>query len=93
MQYMRAPVSLSTSLDDLQPGDRAQVLEVCPPPALAGWTPWLTALGFEPGEPLRLLSRAQPGGDPLCVRVGGSTYALRRAEAACIRVRRDVAST
>jgi Fe2+ transport system protein FeoA len=79
MRRMRAPVSLSTSLDDLLPGDRAQVLEVCPPPALAGWTPWLTALGFEPGEPLRLLSRAQPGGDPL------------RAEAACIRVRRDAA--
>lgn len=83
---MRAPHPLSTSLDDLRPGDRAQVLEVCVPPALADWGDWLTTLGFEPGEPLQLLSRAMPGGDPLCVRVGASTYALRRAEAACIRV-------
>ena len=81
MWPMRAPISLSTSLDDLQPGDRALVLEVCPPPQHAGWTPWLTALGFEPGEPLRLMSRAQPGGDP-----------LRRAEAACIRVRRELSA-
>ena len=86
---MLAPTPLSASLDDLQPGDAAHVAEVCPPPALAAWGPWLTALGFEPGEPLRLISRARPGGDPLCVRVGSSTYALRRAEAACIRVWRD----
>lgn len=92
MCRMRAPNSLSPSLDDLQPGDRAQVLEVCPPPEHTGWTPWLTALGFEPGEPVHLLSRAQPGGDPLCVRVGSSTYALRRAEAACIRVLRETAA-
>jgi ferrous iron transport protein A len=31
-------------------------------------------------------ARAVPGGDPLVVRVGNSTFALRRAEAACIRL-------
>ena len=31
-------------------------------------------------------SRSQPGGDPLAVRVGQSTFALRRAEAACVLV-------
>ena len=28
------------------------------------------------------------GGDPLVVRIGGSTFALRRAEAAAVRVQR-----
>ena len=46
----------------------------------------MAEIGFLPGEPVRLLSRAQPGGDPLVVRVGLSTFALRRAEAACIQV-------
>ena len=31
-------------------------------------------------------SFAWPGGDPIVVRVGHSRYALRRAEAACVRV-------
>ena len=90
---MRAPTPAAlASLDDLRPGETAQVAEVCPPEALDAWAPWLTALGFEPGEPVRLISRARPGGDPLCVRVGGSTYALRRAEAACIRIWREAAN-
>jgi hypothetical protein len=29
------------------------------------------------------------GGDPLVVRIGGSTFALRRAEAAAVRVLRS----
>ena len=29
-----------------------------------------------------------PAGDPLVVRIGGSTFALRRAEAAAVRVTR-----
>ncbi len=88
---MRAPTTPTASLDDLQPGDAALIAEVRPPAELSAWAPWLTALGFEPGEPVRLISRARPGGDPLCVRVGGSTYALRRAEAACIRIWREAA--
>jgi ferrous iron transport protein A len=86
---MRASTSPAVSLDDLEPGDSALIADVHPPAALDAWGPWLTALGFEPGEPVRLISRARPGGDPLCVRVGGSTYALRRAEAACVRVWRE----
>jgi ferrous iron transport protein A len=35
---------------------------------------------------VRLLRRAAIGGDPLLLRVGLSTFALRRAEAACVRV-------
>lgn len=46
----------------------------------------LDELGFTAGERVQLLARGPFGGDPLVVRVGTSTYALRRAEAACVRV-------
>ncbi|WP_310447237.1 FeoA family protein [Thiobacillus sp.] len=49
------------------------------------WGDWLRELGFIAGEKVMLMARA-PGGDPLVVRVGSSTFALRRAEAACIEV-------
>jgi len=32
------------------------------------------------------MARGLPGGDPLVVRIGQSTFALRQAEAACVRV-------
>ena len=32
------------------------------------------------------MARGLPGGDPLVVRIGQSTFALRRAEAACVQV-------
>lgn len=51
------------------------------------WATWLADLGFLPGEAVQVLAAALPGGDPLVVRVGHSTFALRRAEAACVRVR------
>lgn len=51
------------------------------------WTERLEELGFLPGEAVTVLARGQPGGDPLSIRVGHSTFALRRAEAACVQVR------
>lgn len=45
----------------------------------------LAELGFLPGERVRLLARAFLG-EPLAVRVGSDTFALRLAEAACVRV-------
>jgi ferrous iron transport protein A len=61
-------------------------IEAVRPPAQAPeWGDWLRELGFIPGEKVMLMARA-PGGDPLVVRVGSSTFALRRAEAACIEV-------
>ncbi|OYW65219.1 MAG: hypothetical protein B7Y26_04680 [Hydrogenophilales bacterium 16-64-46] len=61
-------------------------IEAVHPPAQAPeWGEWLRELGFIPGEKVMLMARA-PGGDPLVVRVGSSTFALRRAEAACIEV-------
>jgi ferrous iron transport protein A len=46
----------------------------------------LEEIGFLPGEPVCVMSRGLFGGDPLAVRVGLSTFALRRDEARCIDV-------
>lgn len=47
----------------------------------------LMELGFVPGERIRVLKRGVPGGDPIAVKVGESTFALRRFEAALISIR------
>ena len=46
----------------------------------------LRDLGFVPGARCEILARMWLGGDPLAVRIGGSTFALRRIEAAAVRV-------
>ena len=46
----------------------------------------LMELGFVPGEKIRLLKRGMPGGEPLAIKVGNSTFALRRFEAALISI-------
>ena len=46
----------------------------------------LEELGFLPGERLRIVARGFLGKEPLAVRIGTGTFALRLFEAACIRV-------
>lgn len=46
----------------------------------------LEEIGFYPGEQVMVMARGFPGGDPLVVRIGESTFALRGAEAACIQI-------
>jgi ferrous iron transport protein A len=46
-------------------------------------------IGFLPGERLRVIARALPGGEPIAVRLGHATFALRRFEAALIGVDRE----
>ena len=46
----------------------------------------LMEIGFIPGEPVEVLHRGFFGGEPIAVRVGHSTFALRRFEAALISV-------
>ncbi|WP_324780554.1 FeoA family protein [Thiobacillus sedimenti] len=70
-------------LPDLQP---CTVLRIVPPANAPEWHDWLEEIGFLPGERLMVMTRALPGGDPLMVRVGSSTFALRRVEAACVQV-------
>ncbi|MBX9793203.1 MAG: ferrous iron transport protein A [Burkholderiaceae bacterium] len=77
-----APLTL-----DLTPlRERRIVTAVHAPPRAPEWAQRLEEIGFMPGEQVELLARGALGGDPLVVRVGLSTFALRRAEAACILV-------
>lgn len=46
----------------------------------------LIEIGFFPGETLRVIAHGQPGNEPIAVRLGGTTFALRRLEADYIRV-------
>jgi ferrous iron transport protein A len=48
----------------------------------------LRDLGFIPGARCEVIARMWFGGDPVAVRIGGSTFALRRAEAAVVQVTR-----
>ncbi len=56
------------------------------PSEMQDWAIWLAEIGFLPGESVRVIARGAPGGDPLVVRIGDSTFALRRDEAACVQV-------
>jgi ferrous iron transport protein A len=47
----------------------------------------LLEIGFLPGEVVRVVARSFPRNDPIAVRVGHTTFALRSREAALIRVR------
>lgn len=81
----RPPNSLG--LEELPLDIEAQIVALEPPSGreAADLTERLAEMGFLPGERVRLLARALFG-EPLAVRVGSDTFALRRAEAACIRV-------
>ena len=74
------------TLDLASIGQALTVRQVQPPQAAPEWARWLEEIGFIVGEHVMLMARALPGGDPLVVRIGQSTFALRRAEAACIQV-------
>jgi ferrous iron transport protein A len=92
VNYPRVP---AVSLIELHRGDVAQVAGL-DAGAAAGLDPdergllvsRLRDLGFVAGARCEILARMWLGGDPLVVRIGGSTFALRRAEAAAIRVTR-----
>ena len=67
-------------------GRAATVQRVVAPTHAPDWALRLAELGFIPGERVMVTARGFPGGDPLAVRVGDSTFALRRAEAACVHL-------
>lgn len=46
----------------------------------------LRDLGFVNGEPVRIVARGPIGADPLLVQIGYTRFALRRAEAARVRI-------
>lgn len=86
---MNNPSSSADSclLDQLRDEQEAVVVSVQPNEQLAPeLVRRLVEIGFLPGERVSIVARGVFGGSPLAVRVGTSTFALRRAEAQCIRV-------
>ena len=81
--HAQHPVKTLLEMPDQQD---CRVLRVRAPEHASEWQDWLQQIGFIAGEVVAVLLRSQPGGDPLVVRVGQSTFALRKAEAACILV-------
>ena len=85
------PVSLAT----LKKGSRGVVTEVQDDRQSLGDEAHSTVsrrlleLGFVPGEPIEVLAAVWPGGDPIAVRLGSSTFALRRREAGAVLVAVD----
>ena len=80
-------------LAELPNGSLARVVSVLPcdaaaPPEIARR---LAELGFLPGELVRIVGRGLLSREPIAVRVGTGTFALRLFEAACIRVRPEKA--
>ncbi|MTV38848.1 FeoA family protein [Duganella radicis] len=77
------------TLDTLKVGASATVVHVAPGAADDGGVHLarrLMELGFVPGEKIRMLKRGMPGGEPLAIKVGNSTFALRRFEAALVSI-------
>lgn len=79
--------STLTTLDSLQAGQSGTVIHLAPSAAGDGIDVprRLMELGFVPGERIRMLKRGLPGG-PVAVKVGQSTFALRRFEAALVSI-------
>jgi ferrous iron transport protein A len=46
----------------------------------------LLELGFVNGEAIEVIEEVWPGGDPIAVRLGNTTFALRRREASVVLV-------
>ena len=86
------PVAASPSLADLPLGVPARVVGV----RMAGASKEarelalrLLEIGFMEGEPVRVIAQGHPGREPIAVRVGGTTFALRRFEAEQVLVALD----
>jgi ferrous iron transport protein A len=93
MNLKQGPVKQATrpedmKLADLATGALARVVSVSPAEGTASLEMGrrLAELGFLPGEAVRVLARGILAREPIAVRVGTGTFALRLFEAACIRV-------
>ena len=71
-------------LADLATGAAARVVSVSSAEGSLGRR--LAELGFLPGEAVRIVARGLMAREPIAVRIGTGTFALRLFEAACIHV-------
>ena len=79
-------------LSELPKGTRAVVDRVHDAHAVDPIARRLRDLGFVDGEPVRVVAIGPMGGDPILIQIGFTRFALRRAEAARISVRTEVAA-
>jgi ferrous iron transport protein A len=79
-------------LSDLPKGATAVVDRVDDARAADPIAQRLRDLGFVAGEPVRLVAVGPMGADPLLIQIGSTRFALRRNEAARVRVRAEVAA-
>jgi ferrous iron transport protein A len=87
------PAPLVIPLAQLRRGEAAVVSALTPVAGLDGdqagsLLARLRDLGFVHGARCEVVARMWPAGDPLAVRIGGSTFALRGVEADAVRVTR-----
>ncbi len=91
MSSLPSKQASATRLNQLKVGDSGVVVDV-EDQANAGSdssfniTRRLKELGFVNGEAVKILHKGYFGGEPLAVRIGQSTFALRNFEAALIGV-------
>jgi len=81
-----APHASARRLDEAPKGVPFRVRHVDSDPRVPERARQLEELGFFAGEQVMVMTRGFPGADPLVVRIGQSTFALRRAEAACVHI-------
>ncbi|KFN41068.1 FeoA family protein [Arenimonas oryziterrae] len=73
-------------LSELAKGAAAVVEGVENVAAVDGIAKRLRDLGFVKGEPVRIVAQGPVGAEPLLVQIGYTRFALRRSEAARIRI-------
>lgn len=83
--------AVAITLNQMKVGDSGIVLDVQDQDHAKSDTAFnitrrLKELGFVKGEPVKVLHKGYFGGEPLAVRIGQSTFALRNFEAALIGV-------
>ena len=86
-----APVSSNTlRLDECRKGAQVRIVDLQPQSLFGAQdervTLRLKELGFLPGALLKIIGFGLLGSDPLAVQVNGTKFALRRTEAAKVRV-------
>ncbi len=83
---MQSATSSLVKLAQVTIGERFIVRSILSDGGAPEWQQQLEDIGFIAGEPVTVMAKGAFGGDPLVVRIGLSTFALRKAEAACVLV-------
>lgn len=87
MSDIKHPQPIARHLAMLKKGDAAIVSGLAADTGeQSGLSLRLLELGFVPGESVRVVAESFPGRDPMAVRIGNTTFALRRHEAALVQL-------